>query len=606
MSEGKKSVSERIKNFVKNHKGLRKVAEIFTVGVVSAAIALSAAACDKTIPKPTPTPGPIVVQQVEVMNILNSNDAFKKMTQEAAQIVFDEMHETVANHYKLTKADVEICDLELDEQNAKLARVVAKVGSNKVVLLSYESEQLGKFAGSDRGQQLVLSEAGYATTAKVEKDKQSQVDAEFTAAVNTILERLSSISEDATLVQANEIFNNCSSVSSIPGFDGKCDGLFVSDVREDGTVVAFTYTKQLSDGTFEFNGYQDHVLKVEGRENMTDAQIMAQIAAGNFTKTTRTIKADQIYVAPALEEKPVVEYVNFDEVYNEIFGEDYALTSPTELFEGVLPNVFDKVQDSRLVMHSITDDALTLFVEFTDKLGRTNFGKAEYKGNNIEDIKLYCDACNDATGGIKAYLKSTYYVDNIQEGSEQEEQLRSNLSQYKTYAESCRNAVTGLTADNFSKSNVMTATEDELDADAFGEKLCPDKEVIATYVGAQSGSINDSTHVFNTGYYSQFKMSVVCLENGNAVVKNCTVYVPYTKGSSTNDSLYNSFLSGEENKNYKIVSRETEIVENATVANQPQAASCQVVREYIIEGLDEESTKIAAAALASYLADLER
>lgn len=80
------------------------------------------------------------------------------------------------------------------------------------------------------------------------------------------------------------------------------------------------------------------------------------------------------------------------------------------------------------------------------------------------------------------------------------------------------------------------------------------------------------------------------------------IYAPYYN-DSTNESIYNTFLTGEENKNYKVVSKETQVISGAVIADQPQAASYQIVGEYIIEGLDEESTKIAADALASYFAD---
>lgn len=530
------------------------------------------------------------VEQVAVVNILNDNTAYKNMVDSAAEIIYDEIKEAVAEEYNVAKNKVELSYVRIDGEGYEPTTVVAKIDNKKVVLLQYETDTINEHLPRDV-EGLVLNEAGYKADDKVDQDKQSQVDAEFTLAVNAILARFATISDEITLVKANEIFSEFSSTTAVPGFEN-CEGIILSDVREDGTVVAFTYTN----GT-----YQDHVLKVEGRENMTDAQIMAQIAAGNFTKTTRTIDPSKAYTAPAVEQKPVVEYVNFNEVYNEIFGEDFAFTSPTELFNSVLPVISSDFTDNKLLFYVKNEDGLTLYSEGIDAIGRAVFAKSEYKGSDFEKINKYMTKAEEFATGIKTYFETKYEVTNIEVGSLEETVLKNEMNAIKTELDEGATAISSATKSDFSRSKIMTGTKDSVDRDAFGEKLCPDREVIATYVGAMSGrGFNDT---FGTGYVCAFDVLYVYKgENSSIVINQTGVRVPWYT-DSTNESLYNSFINGDK---YTLFDSTTETIKNATVAKQNEKqklASIQVLNEYDIESPDEESAEIVADAVAAYFAD---
>ncbi len=554
----------------------KKLLAIIIALLLVATLTCVLVACGETEPSPEPTPEPTPtpapsVEEVKVVDILQNNAAFQNMDNAAAEKIVDGIKERVASDCNVAKSKVELVDVNYDDVNAELVTVVAKIDGKKVVLNRYESERLGEYGRSDK-ETLVLNKANYTAESKVDEDKQSEVDAEFTVAVNAILAELASLSEEATLVKANEIFSDYSSVESVLGFEN-CDGIILSNVREDGTVVAFTYSHSISDSTNPFVGYQDHVLKVEGRENMTDADIMAHIKLGNFTKETRTIDPSKTYTIPALEEKPVVEYVDFDEVYNQIFGENYTLTSPAELLEGVLPTIQTYATSTELIMYA-TGGNLTILSEVVSKKGSTYLNKLTYSGENFEDIKQYCDLYSESAGNLEEYLKTTLVKNDIVKGSSEETVLRTELEEYGVYVLNGQQKIKSLAENEFiAEKQINATTEDNIDFKAFGEKLCPDKEVIATYVGEQSGSINDSRPVFNTGYLSKFEVVVVYLENGNAVIEKSLIYVPYTKWTSTNESLYNSLLNGEENKDYKIAKNEKETIKNATIVKQKESAS---------------------------------
>ncbi|HCE33800.1 MAG TPA: hypothetical protein DEQ88_00225 [Clostridiales bacterium] len=123
---------------------------------------------------------------------------------------------------------------------------------------------------------------------------------------------------------------------------------------------------------------------------MTDKEIEDVIASGKgFSQTTRTIDPSKKYEAPALEEKPIIEYVDFDTVYNEIFGNGYTLASPTTVFENLVSNILSSFTNTNLVMYACDANGLKLYAEGINKGGRNVFTQATYKGSDLEKINSY-------------------------------------------------------------------------------------------------------------------------------------------------------------------------------------------------------------------------
>ena len=151
------------------------------------------------------------------------------------------------------------------------------------------------------------------------------------------------------------------------------------------------------------------------------------------------------------------------------------------------------------------------------------------------------------------------------------------------------------------RESIITSTEDKINQPAFGAKLCEGKEVIATYVGAMSTRYLDDQKMFNTGYYTQFNTAVVYKENDTVTIKKDTIYVPYYN-NSTNQSLYNSFLEGEEGKQYKVSSISTEVVNNPVIATENGKKA-----EYNIsfESKDPQLVDIASSAISQWLKNEE-
>lgn len=532
-------------------KGAIKAAAI----AVLATAVVSFAACNKTGQTPgSGTNNGGGTQQgpdtsYTASQILEENTAYKNLN--LTNAVFDEIQQNVAKQFNVEKDKVEIVDMHFDKQNTNRATVVAKIGGEKVVTASYQNQKIAKLRGDKKD--LVLDEAGYTADQKVEKDQKATASAKFTQAVQTILDEIKQI-ENITPERVNEIFAGISNIQLPDSLKNNYDFAVVSGVREDGTVVAFTG----KDGKL-----QDHVLSVAGKENMTEKEILDVIASGKgFSQTTRVVDANEKYETPALEEKPVVEYVNFDTVYNEIFGKDYALASPTQLIKDALPSIYNKVTSSKLIMYSINNGEFTLFTESISKLGTKSFGSATYKGSNYEKISEYIANYQEMSENFKQYVENKFMPEKIEVGSQEETALKTNMASFKNDVEAGSSYFEGLTNSDFTKNGIIANTDDVLDQPAFGAKLCEGKEVIATYVGALGAKqLNDH---FGTGYVKGFDTATLYKENGQVKIYKTRVIVPYYNNDSNEDS-YNRYV---EKSTFYLVDETTEVVNNPVIATE--------------------------------------
>lgn len=585
--------SEKLKAKLRDRNFKKGAIKAATTAVLATAV-VTFAACNKTGPTPTPTPTPTPGPDTSytASQILEENTAYQNLN--LTNAVFDELQQNVAKQFNVAKDKVEIVDMHFDKQNTNRATVVAKIGGEKVVTASYQNQKIAELHGANK-KDLVLEEAGYTADQKVEKSQRAEVDAKFTQAVQKILDEIKAI-ENITPERVNEIFAGVSGIQLPSSFTDGYDFAVVSGVREDRTVVVFTG----KNGKFE-----DHVLSVDGKENMTNEEILAAIKSGTgFSQTTRTIDPSKKYEAPALEEKPVVEYVNFDTVYNEIFGEGYTLASPTTVFKKLVSNILSKFTNTKLVMYACDADRLTIYAEGINKLGSNMFTQAIYKGSELEKINNYLSDYAKYSKGLKEYLEKEYFSDNIEKGSAQETELKSKLNSVKESLEENKVSIEGIKGTEFSTSGIMSDTKDNVDKEAFDAKLCPGKEVIARYVGAMSTRYLDDQKMFNTGYYTQFNTAIVYKENGTVTIKKDTIYVPYYN-NSTNESLYNTFLNDKDGTKHNIVSISTEVVNNPVIAEQENQATSAAEYNISFESKDPQLVDIASSAISQWLKNEE-
>lgn len=569
---------EKLKAKLRDQNFKKGAIKAATIAVLATAV-VTFAACNKT--GQTPTPGPDT--SYTASQILEENTAYNNLN--LTKAVFDEIQQNVAKQFNVEKDKVEIVDMHFDKQNANKATVVAKIGGEKVVTASYQNQKIAELRGANK-KDLVLEEAGYTADQKVEEDQRSAVDAKFTQAVQKILDEVKAI-ENITPERVNEIFAGVSGIQLPSSFTDGYDFAVVSEVREDRTVVVFTG----KNGKFE-----DHVLSVDGKENMTNEEILAAIKSGKgFSKTTRTIDPSKKYEAPALEQKPVVEYVNFDTVYNEIFGEGYTLTAPTKLLKNVMLKINSDFTENKLLFVT-NDDSLILYSEGVDALGRKVFSKAQYKGADQVAINQYFSNSEKTSEDFKKELKDKYMSKDIVVGSDEEQDLKENLRNYKNTQEQSASDITNMEKSDFTRTKIFTSTKDSINQSAFGAKLCEGKEVIATYVGALSAKqLNDQ---FGTGYVKGFDTATLYKENGQVKIYKVKVIVPYYNNDSNEDS-YNRYV---EKSTFYLVNESTEVVNNPVIATENGKKA-----EYNIsfESKDPQLVDIASSAISQWLKNEE-
>lgn len=521
-------------------KGTIKAA---TIAVLATAV-VTFAACNKTgqAPGSGTNNGGGTQQGPETSytasQILEENTAYKNLN--LTNAVFDEIQQNVAKQFNVEKDKVEIVDMHFDKQNTNRATVVAKIGGEKVVTASYQNQKIAKLRGDKKD--LVLDEAGIAADQKVEKDQKATVDAKFTQAVQTILDEIKQI-KNITPERVNEIFAGISNIQLPDSLKNNYDFAVVSGVREDGTVVAFTG----KNGKFE-----DHVLSVAGKENMTEKEILDVIASGTgFSQTTRVVDANQKYETPAIEEKPVVETITIGEIFDQNFSNINFSADVESAFQNIYSRRFSGIETQTLFFTQ-EGQAVTIYVNLNT--------------NNGALMKVKFDSNVDLTQfntNLKAkILEQAGYNESDKINKADSNSAKENIQAVIDTYESQISQVGELSNAKVKRESIITSTEDKINQSAFGAKLCEGKEVIATYVGALSAKqLNDH---FGTGYVKGFDTATLYKENGQVKIYKTRVVVPYYNNDSNEDS-YNRYV---EKSTFYLVDETTEVVNNPVIATE--------------------------------------
>ena len=391
--------------------------------------------------------------------------------------------------------------------------------------------------------------------------------------------------ENITPERVNEIFAGISDINLPSSFTDGYDFAVVSGVREDRTVVVFTG----KNGKFE-----DHVLSVDGKENMTNEEILAAIKSGTgFSKTTRTIDPSKKYEAPALEEKPVDETITIGEIFDKNFSNINFSADVESAFQNIYSRRFSGYQVNTLFYAQEDNNAVVYVNIMSNRDGRTSLYKLSF--NSEVDLVHVNENLKEKI------LKQVGYSSSEKVDKSEGDAVKENIQNVIEDIKSQISTVGELQNQQVKREGLLNNTADEIDKPAFGAKLCKGKEVIATYVGAMSSRINDSAGMFNTGYYTTFETSVVYKENDQIIIKKDKIYVPYYN-NSTNESLYNTFLSDTDGTKHNIESISTEVVNNPVIATENGKKA-----EYNIsfESDDPQLASIASSAISQWLKNEE-
>ena len=321
---------------------------------------------------------------------------------------------------------------------------------------------------------------------------------------------------------------------------------------------------------------------------------MAAIKSGTgFSKTTRTIDPSKKYEAPALEEKPVDETITIGEIFDKNFSNINFSADVESAFQNIYSRRFSGYQVNTLFYAQEDNNAVVYVNIMSNRDGRTSLYKLSF--NSEVDLVHVNENLKEKI------LKQVGYSSSEKVDKSEGDAVKENIQNVIEDIKSQISTVGELQNQQVKREGLLNNTADEIDKPAFGAKLCKGKEVIATYVGAMSSRINDSAGMFNTGYYTTFETSVVYKENDQIIIKKDKIYVPYYN-NSTNESLYNTFLSDTDGTKHNIESISTEVVNNPVIATENGKKA-----EYNIsfESDDPQLASIASSAISQWLKNEE-
>lgn len=298
----------------------------------------------------------------------------------------------------------------------------------------------------------------------------------------------------------------------------------------------------------------------------------------SITSPTR-VSLDDPYEYDPVEPNPPVVVVGFEEIFNQIFGEDYDV--PT--CESVLENILDIAisenigKNEKLICADISSDGFSLFTEIESKLGRTRFLKMIYNGGDVAQITEYLNVLKDIdeAGSLMGYAQEICgFSGDVEEGSDEYTAVVNFLNDLQGALERGGEIIASLQSKDFGGTAIVNQTDDHLPAPAnqFGEAILEDVgengNIIATYLGDPTIGL-DAMDRFETGYIAGFKMAIVYENNGIVKIIKTEVLVP-SQISSPSEDLYNELIA--EGGQHELRNTEQIKIENPVHQSSKQSA----------------------------------
>lgn len=558
-----KETLEKIKNgFV----ALLKKAGVITMAVLAAK---TLTACNKTDqqvkPDPNPNPGgedkpPVVVTQTNVIDILSEMQAFENLNVEeaydslAVNIAAEKLFESTVLGYEYNGSTLSI--VAKSKNGGDLTSVSVSVPNSAMKYIKMNEESL---------KTAVLLLAGYTPTSTVEN--KAEAEQKLTSAINKVVSDIAS-GKDCSTNALNDYAVDGANINLSKVFPGQTVKGYV---REDGTVLAYVY------GDNSLTEHHYHFAQ-KGLYPNQMAEIIQNGEKGvDYTEDLVEIDFSQTHTPPALDE-PQIEEKSFDELYAQVFGDNYSLPTFAELMDELLPKLVAG-SDLKVLFTGFEGDDFYIYSESVNSLGVKGFYKSLYRGDDFHPISEYRDATSPIVEqGIKEILKETYTELGL---SEQE--ILDQLTHFKLSAESCVDAIRNMGRPEFKSSTLFLDTREFTDYKPYAEKLYGDKEIIYAGVSDLGGASIDEFY-FDTGSCNTFKILSIYKEDGNVIIDIKEIVVPQYNNSTT-ESLYNSFL---EKDVYKVLNEQTIEVSDPVEVQRLQEfiAKLEKFSQYEIGGLD--------------------
>lgn len=550
--------------FARNTNNMKKPKKLWlklTAGILTMAGTVTAlAACNNNSTQQPNIPAPTPSEQTISVSLIYDGIGVSMDTKAMLQTEVNQIAENVYGD-----ADVKAYGLKDDD-----LQVISMVGDElSSVVVSLPQETIDYLKGDVKDS--VLSKAGLTPQQEVKESEKSQIVEKISNAVDYIESKIGAISDlpvgNVNYYVSGETQENVNSetVFSVLGPILQDVSFIRYDVQTDGDLL-------------------ETPIIIAGASDKTAEEIYEEYRKGNYrTGISNQIDLSSPYTAPTPidPENPgeVEDEISFEEIYNQVFGEGFMVADAQSLLNDLAERVFSSSKNVKLIAVDI-NDVFKIYAEGVDAIGRTALVKGEYTGNDLETIKstLLLLQEIDNAGGWGNYINSFAPSEPIEEGSTSHTQLIETLQSIKEDIKAV-DTISSLTRSDFSAKNIINATREELPAssNAFGEALLGNMgekgTIIATYVGDMSGEILDSAHRFDTGYYTEYNITVVYEKNNQIVISSKTVYNAWYN-NSTNESLYRNLLNG--NDDFLLVGGNTITIDNPLLLNEKKVEELSI------------------------------
>ena len=509
------------------------------------------AACNNNSTQQPNIPAPTPSEQTISVSLIYDGIGVSMDTKAMLQ---NEVNEIAENVYG--DADVKAYGLKDDD-----LQVISMVGDElSSVVVSLPQETIDYLKGDVKDS--VLSKAGLTPQQEVKESEKSQIVEKISNAVDYIESKIGAISDlpvgNVNYYVSGETQENVNSetVFSVLGPILQ-DGSFIRyDVQTDGDLL-------------------ETPIIIAGASDKTAEEIYEEYRKGNYrTGISNQIDLNSTYTAPKPidPENPgeVEDEISFEEIYNQVFGEGFVVADAQSLLNDLAKNIFTNRTNINILAVNLNNE-FTIYADNISSLGRKSLTSATYKGSELNEITSYLSLLQqiENVGGWDEYINSFAPSGSIEEGSETHNKLLATFENIKTNIVSGNEVFSGLVKSDFTTTNILSATREELPAspNAFGEALMEDMgaegTIIATYVGDMSRRLLDSANRFNTGYYTDYDLVIVYQTTEGIKITMAAIYNAWYT-NSTNESLYANILNGTDD--YQIVSTTTTTIENPTAA----------------------------------------
>ena len=259
---------------------------------------------------------------------------------------------------------------------------------------------------------------------------------------------------------------------------------------------------------------------------------------------------------------------SFEEVYNEIFGENYEFVPFEGYMQSLAERVFSTSTDVKFALAGADPDAFVIYADAV--VGDSRHCLLQGTLMNERYSSTLCSFYDltrqsKAAGGFKQYMQQVY------ESCADAGSARAELETISTNLNQGIRLATILGSGSFDITRPVTNTTDEIDFSAYAEEYTPEGATpLKCYVGSFKGYVYDDplNPFFNTGYIDSFPVVVIYLQEGSnqLIIESFDLCVPRHR-DYTNEQMY-AFGLGEINETYVKLNGETTVIDDPILSEE--------------------------------------